>query len=161
MPGILLGAAVTLGLVAFVHRRRRHRRCGPGPRRGRGGPRRGGRAALRYVFHRLDTTDEQEDVIRSAIKQLRARARELGSERDLTRDDIAVLVRGDEFDEVRAGEMFARQDEALRELRKAALDAFTSIHAALEPDQRDQLAEYVERWRRRGPRLGPYRTQWA
>ncbi len=159
MPGILLGAALTLGVVAFVHRRR-YRRCGYGPRGRRRGEGRGERVAMRYVFDRLDTTSEQEDVIRAEIKKLRGRARELGAERDLTRDDVAQLLRGDEFDEVRAGEMFARQDEALRELRKAALDAFTSIHMALDPEQRTQLADHVERWRRR-PRFGPYRTQWV
>lgn len=116
----------------------------------------GRRGMLRMLFERLDTTPGQEKEIAAAVDEFVAKARELRGESRSSRDDVARLLRTETLDENILGELFGRHDEKLRDLQKAFADALGRVHQALDPEQRDQLAQLLETGR--GPGFGgPYR----
>ncbi len=63
---------------------------------------------------------------------------------------------GSTFDGVLLGEQFARHDTILENGRKSFVGLVAKIHDALEPEQRERLADLVER----GPRFGWMRGGW-
>jgi hypothetical protein len=188
MLGFVIGTACLIGLVKVV----RGGRCGSSGACGNGwhargwhghghgwhrggwggggwgGGARGGRRGgfwLRGVFERLDTSPGQEKVIKLAVDELFDATRALRGELDRTRHDIAAAIRSGTVDEVAMGELFARHDEKLREVRKAAIGSIAKVQDALDEDQRGQLADLIERgigggWGRfGGGGGGPYRDR--
>jgi hypothetical protein len=112
---------------------------------------------LRGIFRRLETTPGQEKVIAQAIDELRAAGRKARGEAQASRADLAKAMRAPAVDEVLFGEMFARHDAALEDLRKAAIGSIAKVHDALDERQRAQVAEMIESgpsFFRRGP-FGP------
>ncbi|UJR84800.1 Hypothetical protein I5071_68790 [Sandaracinus amylolyticus] len=180
MLGFLVGTACLIGLVkvarggggcgrGFGHHHRgwhHHGHHGWG-----GGWQRGGWGGgwMRGLFERLDTSPGQEKVIKQAVEEIFGATRSLRTELDDTRRDIAAALRAGIVDEVQMGELFARHDEKLREVRKAMVGAFARVSDALDETQRKQLADLIERglagggggWGRFGG--GPYRgrSDWA
>lgn len=129
-----------------------------------GGGRRGfGRwFMLRAIFERLDASPAQEKVIAAAFEELRDSAKKAREEIKGTRRDVARAVRGPSFDETIVGEVFARHDATLEELRKSAIGAVGKVHEALDERQRERLADLIESgpgfgFGRRGYG-GPYRA---
>ena len=61
-----------------------------------------------------------------------------------TREAAARAVRGPSFDESGLRSAFLEQDQALWEIREAALGAARKIHEALDERQRKTLAELIE-----------------
>jgi Spy/CpxP family protein refolding chaperone len=168
MFGFLIGFASLVGLIAVLKGGRR--RCGRGwhgggpyghrhGRHGRHGWRGGPRRFLRFLFEKLDTTPGQEKEISAAVEDFVEQARSLKREGRTSRDEVAELLRTESLDETILGELFGRHDERLRDLQKAFADALGRIHQALDPEQRERLAEMIESGH--GPGFGgPYRG-WA
>jgi uncharacterized membrane protein len=156
MIGFIIGAAVAIGLSRVVRCGARGRRMRGGGRRWRGRRRRWGWRGpwLERAVAELGLSGEQEREVRGAFKELRGRARELRRERDAPRADLAAALRADSFDEELFGAMFVRHDDTLRQARVAGVDFFAIVHQALDPEQRDRLAELVGGRRGFG---GPYR----
>lgn len=187
MLGFLIGTACLIGLVKVV----RAGRCGSGygggcgSRHGRGwghdhghrhghgggwggGPwARGGSGFwLRGVFERLDTTPGQEKVIKQSVDEIFEATKVARGELDRTRGDIATALRVGNVDETAMGELFARHDDALREIRKAFVGSIAKVSDALDEEQRKKLADLIERGLGRGGfgrSGGPYRDRgdWA
>lgn len=171
MHGFFIGLAAALGIKWLVsHRRRcrgygydndyehgRGRRCGR-RRRYRRGPGRFGRSVMYRIFERLDTTPGQEKVIRAEIESLIEQARTSKGAFMDSRADLAQALRADVFDNEAANAGVGHQDRALKEMRAAFLSSMARIHEALDPRQREILADLLES----GPRMhgGPYRG-WA
>jgi len=168
MLGFVIGTLCLIGLVKVVRRGhggrwgRRHG-CGGGGFAGGGwggrGYGRGPRAWLNRIFSRLDTSASQEKVIVSAVDELLGAVRDMRGEGQASRVDIARLLADESFDAERMGELFARHDDALRKAREAFAGAFGKVHAALDANQRTELARLIESgpfggFRGRG---GPYR----
>jgi Spy/CpxP family protein refolding chaperone len=179
MCGFLLGTACLIGLLVTLARGRGG--CGGSwGRRGYGwGGGYGGRSSwegreqgshghdhrgwsanrwfLRGLFERLDTTPGQEKVILSAVDEMRDAGESLRGEVRKTREDVAKATRSPSFDETVLGEAFARHDQALESVRKAAVGAMAKIHAVLDERQREKLADIIAS----GPSFfggfGPYR----
>jgi Spy/CpxP family protein refolding chaperone len=173
MFGFIFGTACLFGLAKVV---RGGRGCGHGyghhahgfeggyghecHHGGRGFRRAGGRWAqsdrgggfwLRGLFERLDTTPGQEKVIKQAVSELLGAGNAMRGEWDESRRDIASAVRAGNVDEVQLGELFARQDAKLAEVRKTAMDALAKVNEALDEGQRQVLADLIER------RMGGFR----
>jgi len=155
MFGFFIGFLCLAALIAVL-RGGRHGRCGGGwhgggwhgggrrGRRGRG-PRGGfGARFLDAVFDRLETTPSQEREIGGALDELFDAGRGLRREARTSRGDVARLMRTESLDETLLGELFARHDERLRELQKSFADALGRVHLALDPEQRERLAELLE-----------------
>jgi Spy/CpxP family protein refolding chaperone len=115
----------------------------------------GPNALLRGLFQTLDTTPGQEKVIVAAIDEVREAGQKARGEGRATRADVAKAMRSPGFDEVLFGEMFARHDSTMEEMRKAAMGAMAKIHDALDEKQRAKLADLIES----GP--GFFRGPWA
>ena len=132
------------------HRHHRHHRGGPWAG--------GGRGFLWAALARLDLSPGQEKLVRAEVDRLKDRARVLRDEARSARADMAASVRGEEFDEESLAGMFVRQDDLLRDLRGDLAGALGRIHTALDPAQRERLADLLEQgpWSGRG-RGGPYR----
>jgi len=98
----------------------------------------------RAIAERLEATPAQEKVIRDTTDEFRETVAKLKGEGRKTRADVASAFRKGHFDEVLFGELFARHDSALVELRKAFVGMGAHIHDALDDKQRARLAELIE-----------------
>jgi hypothetical protein len=116
----------------------------------------------RALADKLDATRAQEKVIREATDEFREAATKLKGEGKRTRVDLAAAFRKNGFDEVLLGELYARHDRSLEDLRKAFVGMGARIHEALDEGQRAQLADLIEAgpkgWR---PGWGRGRRSWS
>jgi hypothetical protein len=117
---------------------------------------------MRVLSDRLDATPAQEKVIRDATEEFRETVSKLRGEGRKTRADVASTFRKGHFDEVLFGEVFARHDRGIEEVRKAFVGMGARIHDALDERQRAELADLIEAgpagWR---PRWGRGRRGWG
>jgi len=174
MIGCILATAGVIGLMKLAHCRRYGGGCGGGWRRRcgwgghhhhhhhgfdddfgpGGGPGFGPRFILRGILDRLEATPAQERVIHAAADEFQQAAARLRGEGRKSRADVAAAFRKPSFDEVMMGELFARHDTAIEELRKAFVGFTAKVHDALDERQRAHLADLIEsgpRFFRRGP----------
>ena len=105
---------------------------------------------LRGIFERLGTTPGQEKVIGEAFDDLEKKGQALRSELMGARTDFARAFRGEAFDTAAVKDTFDKQQAALEELKKSMLANMQAIHEALDPEQRAQVAQFMEF----GPRFG-------
>lgn len=139
MLGFFIGTACLVGLVVVARRGRRHyfghhRHPGRWP----------GRHLLHRVLDRLDTTPGQEKVIRSALHDLKQRARDMRGELKETRSEIAAALRAPELDKALLDRVFAKHDEVIEQLRASTLGAVEQVHGTLDEQQRRKLADLIE-----------------
>ena len=109
--------------------------------RGPGGWR---RRALYGLFERLDATPGQEKVITSALDELREKLRSMRSRWQESRHVAAEAFRGETLTEEQAAQVFSPFASHFDELRDAASNAMRQIHDALDPKQRQILADLAE-----------------
>lgn len=115
-----------------------------------GGGRMRKRFVVRAVLDHVRATPAQERVIGAAFEEFRDEMKRVsGGEGRRTRQEIVDALRRPTFDGVVLGEQFARHDTVLETARKSFVGLVAKIHDALEPEQRDRLAELIER----GPRF--------
>ena len=103
---------------------------------------------VRRLSAELDATPAQEKVIRAAADEFHESVSKLRGEGKRTRTDIAAAFRKGQFDEVLLGELYARHDRSLEDVRKAFVGMGARIHDALDEGQRERLATIIEE----GPR---------
>ncbi|MDF2693883.1 MAG: hypothetical protein K0S65_2266 [Labilithrix sp.] len=128
----------------------RHRRWG-----GRfSGP--GGSFWLRALFARLDTTPGQEREIRAAIEEFQGTARDAKGVLAGAREHLARAIDAESFDEVAAGEASSRADATAAVIKDALTTALKRVHAVLDPNQRQRLAQLLAA---KGPGFG--RRRWG
>lgn len=140
MFGFFIGTACLIGLFA-VARRGRHR-FGHHGFYGHHG--RGGRFWLRRMLARLDTTPDQEKVIRTALDDLKEEAASLRGEARGTRHELAEALRAPDLDKAALDRVFEKHDELIERLRASVLRAADQVHATLDERQRQQLADLIE-----------------
>ncbi|NUP08537.1 MAG: periplasmic heavy metal sensor [Polyangiaceae bacterium] len=155
MFGFFIGTVCLVGLIAMV-KRGRHGRWGHGYHRHGGFGRRG---VLNRLFSRLETSPSQEKVVMGAVEEVEMAVRGLRPELDATRADIAKVLTDENFDPERLGAVFARHDDAVRQVQAALAGALGKVHGALDHHQRAQLAQLIEQrmFGRFGRSGGPYR----
>lgn len=134
----------------------------PGEPGAAGGPdsghRRGRGTWMWAALSRLDLSPAQEKVVREEVQKVKDKARSFRDEGSKMRGDMARSVRGEEFEEGALADMFIRQDDRMHALRDELAGALGRVHTVLEPDQRERLAELLEKGPGRGgPWAGPYR----
>jgi hypothetical protein len=121
---------------------------GFGPGLGRGG---GKRFFIRKLLEQIRATPAQERVVAAAVEEFREEVKKAtGGEARRSRQEIVDALRRQTFDAVLLGEQFARHDTVIEGARKAFVGLIAKIHDVLEPEQRDRLADLVDR----GPRIG-------
>lgn len=171
---IVLSAFLALVAVKFIaHRRcaagagpwgwREHGWGGPGhgPWHGFGPGPRGDHRRGRWmwaVLSRLELSPAQEKVVRAELEKLKQTAKGMRDEGKQSRADMANAIRGEELDENALAAMFMRHDDRLHDLRQDLGGALGRIHAVLDPDQRERLADLISRGSFGGRFGGPYRT---
>jgi hypothetical protein len=105
---------------------------------------------LATVLDRIGATPVQERTVRAAFDEFRTEAKRAGGgEVKELRRDISSALRRPAFDEVLLGELFARHDRALEDVRKAFVGFMAKTHDALDEEQRARLADLIEK----GPRF--------
>jgi uncharacterized membrane protein len=101
---------------------------------------------------RLEASPSQSEVIREAFRGVSDELRAVADERKATREDLGKAVGGERFDEQVMGDLFARHDQRLEQIRRSVVGAMAKVHDVLEPIQRERLASLLGK---RG--FGPYR----
>ncbi|HEY3803380.1 MAG TPA: periplasmic heavy metal sensor [Kofleriaceae bacterium] len=117
-----------------------------------------GRRGLYMLFSRLDASPAQERAIIHEVDALKSRLRDIRHGVKDARGDLAAALRGPALDDAALGAVLGRVDSATSEARNAIVDALRNVHGVLDNNQREQLADLVDRgpwaWRRSG---SPYR----
>jgi hypothetical protein len=158
MIGFIIGAACAVGIAKMLRRRAWYRHyghggyghaCGPAGFRGMDGPgmrsvRSPARWALRGLFERLETTPGQERVILAALDELRENRKAVRDEAKQTRVDLAHAIEGGLIEDSTLEDAFARQDRTLAQLRVVFTEALKKVVEVLDPDQRKELARWLE-----------------
>ena len=117
----------------------------------------GKRFFVRHILEHVRATPAQERVITAAFEEFRDEMKKnVGGEGRRSRKEIVDALRRSTFDGVLLGEQVARHDTILENGRKAFVGLVAKIHDALEPEQRERLADLLER----GPRFGSFRGAW-
>ena len=112
---------------------------------------------LRRLFHELDTTPGQEKAIRGALDSFFKTVREAKQSLWDTRRQLAAVFRSESFDETAVGGLIEQHDDVVDKVRTAGVDALAEIFRALDPQQRERLAQWLDN-RPSAPPAGPYRT---
>jgi uncharacterized membrane protein len=122
----------------------------------------GSGAILAAMLRRLETTPTQNQALRAALKEFQASATAAKGEGRRTRADVAEAFRRPAIDAESMGEMFARQDSALEDIRKAFVGTMIKVHDVLDETQRERLAQLMEQGPRwfRGPTPGMSAGAW-
>jgi hypothetical protein len=158
MIGFIIGAACAVGIAKMLRRRAWYghyghggygHACGPAGFRGMGGPgmrsmRSPARWALRGLFERLETTPGQERAILAALDELRENRKTVRDEAKQTRVDLAHAIEGGLIEDSTLEDAFARQDRTLAQLRVVFTEALKKVVEVLDPDQRKELARWLE-----------------
>ena len=111
----------------------------------------GKRFFIRRLLDQIRATPAQERVVGAAIEEFRDEMKKAtGGEARRSRQEIVEALRRPTFDGVMLGEQFARHDTVLEGARKAFVGLVAKVHDALDPEQRERLADLVDR----GPRFG-------
>jgi hypothetical protein len=182
MLGVLIGAVGAIFVVKAI-RRLRYRRFGFGGPFGYGmaygghghgyrshyiddedGPpwdggrpsgrdRRGG-FVLGALLSRIDATPEQAKAIRAAFDELRSKARAVKDDARGLRKDLAGAMRSEILDVETLGTIASRAGGTVDAVRDAAIGAMLQVHGALEPRQREIVADALE------SRFGGFRRGW-
>lgn len=134
MLGIVAGV-VGVVVLARVVRRARWRRHGM-----HGGWTRG----ARRLFRHLGTTPGQEKVILAEVEKVKEAGRAMRDEMRRARADAAGFLRQEELAGLPWDDVMGRHERAAGAMREAVKDAFTAIHAALDGEQREKLAAFLE-----------------
>ncbi len=124
------------------------------------------RRGLHMALAHIDASPAQERAIIAEVDKLTERLWQAKSTIKDGRGDLGAAVRGPVLDDAALGAVLGRVDAATAEMRSATLDALRNIHAVLDDNQRNQLADIIDHggwWRsgRRGPGAsggGPYRV---
>jgi len=138
MFGLFIG---TVSLIGLMKMWRRGRYGGGGSGFRGGGPR---RWMLRKLFERLDTTPGQEKVVMAAVDDVQRKAYSARAGLFAARGEVAKALRSEVFDSAAINEVLEKQQAALDEVKKSVREGLQSIHEAMSPEQRAQLADLVE-----------------
>jgi hypothetical protein len=138
MFGFFFGTACLAGLI-FTLRGGRH--WHHSHHRGGG---RWGRARLRWLFERLETSPGQEKVIVKTVEEVTEAFAKVRDEVGPSRSALGTALRGEHFDGDALRELFARHDVALDNLRRTVQGGLSQVHEALDPRQRRELADLIE-----------------
>jgi hypothetical protein len=112
---------------------------------------------VRRIIEHVRATPAQERAVSAAFEEFREEVKKnTGGEGRRTRKEIVDALRRSTFDGVLLGEQFARHDTILENGRKSFVGLMAKIHDALEPEQRERLADLIDR----GPSLGWMRGGW-
>ncbi|NMO20365.1 periplasmic heavy metal sensor [Pyxidicoccus fallax] len=134
MFGFFFGTACLAGLIYTLRARRHWHHLGG----------RWGRARLRWLFERLETSPGQEKVILKTADEVMEAFSKLRDEMDPSRAALGRAMRGEQFDGAALRELFARHDVALDNVRRTLQGGLAQVHEALNPRQRRELADLLE-----------------
>ena len=167
MFGFVFGTMCAVALVATAgfHGRARRRyghgrgRCGSygryddgdrGPGRRRRQRRRGARAAVfaEMLKRRLDVDEDQALVVDHAVRDVKDAVKELGEAMADARQEVAETLRAEVVDDAALDAVFQRGDEAVARARRHVVSAVKQVHAVLDEEQRDQVADALAGWDR-------------
>jgi Spy/CpxP family protein refolding chaperone len=137
MFGFIFGTACLAGLIYTLRggRHWHHHHRGGG---------RWGRARLRWLFERLETSPGQEKVIVKTVEEVTEAFAKVRDEVGPSRAALGRALRGEQFDGAAVREMFTRHDVAFDNLRRTVQGGLAQVHEALDPRQRRELADLIE-----------------
>jgi len=99
---------------------------------------------------RLDVDEDQSLVVDHAVRDVRDAVAELSQTLADAREEVADALRGETVDEAALDAVFERGDEAVARARRHVVSAVKQVHAVLDEDQRQEVAEAVAGWTAQG-----------
>jgi Spy/CpxP family protein refolding chaperone len=99
---------------------------------------------MRRLFERLDTTPGQEKVVIEAADEAQRVMWQAREELFRARGEYAKAMRGEHFDSEAVNAAFEKQQASVDEVKKTLKEKLQAIHEALDPKQRQVLADLIE-----------------
>ncbi len=107
-----------------------------------------GLGGLWGIAEQLELTPSQRDTVKQALRELKDKVRGMRSELGRSREDVARVMRSEDFDVDILGDLFSRHDDVMREMREEVTGALGRIHAVLDDVQRERLGRILAKgWR--------------
>jgi len=111
---------------------------------------------VQHLLNRLQTSPSQSRGVTEAFETFASEMNGLRGEGKRTRVDLANALRKPAFDAVLLGELYGRHDETIEKGRKALVGLMDQLHSVLEDEQRQRLADLIEK----GPQFWRHRGSW-
>jgi Spy/CpxP family protein refolding chaperone len=102
-------------------------------------------AVVNRAASRLDLTDSQKAELQEIVGEIAARAKALHADRKARHQELADLVRQETISREAVDRMVAEKFDRIKELADLAADRLIAFHATLTPQQREKLAEQIEK----------------
>ena len=102
-------------------------------------------AAASRIASRLALTDSQKTELKDIFDDLAARAKEMRADIEARHQEIADLVRQDAIAPETVDLMITEKIDRMRELADHAASRLIAFHASLSPEQREKVAEHIEK----------------
>ena len=103
----------------------------------------GVRRPLRFLAYKLRLDDEQVAQLARILSELKTERAQAEVDSHRTLAAFADAVSGSTFDEQRAGEGATLRVKSAERLREVVVKALGSVHALLEPEQRERFAYLI------------------
>jgi uncharacterized membrane protein len=95
---------------------------------------------------RLDVDEDQALVVDHAMRDVNVACKELAASMVEARSEAADALRGESVDDGALEALFARTDEELARTRRHLISAVKQVHAVLDDEQREALADLMVGW---------------
>lgn len=107
------------------------------------------RTVGRVLKEKLRLRRDQEEVVASALDDLKRTGKDLREAVKDSRGEFAEALRGEAVDQAKLDALWEVHEETLKTARNDALNAIKKAHAVLDADQRSKLADLLSSGPRR------------
>ncbi|MBI3005230.1 MAG: Spy/CpxP family protein refolding chaperone [Ignavibacteriales bacterium] len=102
------------------------------------------------ISDELDLNETQKLTVNRIKGEVLAKRGEFKSLYAGVVDEVLQQVKSDKVDQESINKSFQAREAKLKELRSFVVEKFAEFHSVLTPDQRKQLADKLEHYRKRG-----------
>ena len=104
-----------------------------------------GEKRMARLLNKIDATDQQREQIQSALAGLKNKVEPLRAARKAQRQAIQALITAEQLDSNRIEQQRQAMMTLADQMSKQVIAAMTEVNQLLEPDQRKQLAQMMQK----------------
>lgn len=109
-----------------------------------------GHGGISWIAEELKLTTEQSKQLKTLMEEVKDKAHELKEDREDGLDGLSDEIKKDSFDAAWFDAKIQQHEQSTTELYKLMAQNFAKFHALLNAEQREELADYMERFEFKG-----------
>ena len=134
---IIIGSILTLCISLLFFAGCRHR-----------GPHGGAAFMIDYLSEALDLSESQQDQLDEIKEEMFAKVKEMRAKKRAQHDEFMALITSEQLDPAQVKSMVAEHRAQMDEVVDMAVDRVVAFHSTLTPEQKEKLAEKIEKFHR-------------